>query len=90
VKSQPTLQTERITLVALADEHLEWKVELELDPEVMRFVSGRAMRLRTLAAKVPVRAHPDIAELQARIGVSRGSTPSPWWRRNVMRWWQPA
>ena len=39
---QPTLQTERITLVPLADEHLEWEVELDSDPEVMRYLSGRA------------------------------------------------
>ena len=31
---QQTLQTERITLVPLADEHLEWEVELDSDPEV--------------------------------------------------------
>jgi RimJ/RimL family protein N-acetyltransferase len=29
-------------LVPLADEHLEWEVELDSDPEVMRFLSGRA------------------------------------------------
>ncbi len=39
---QPTLQTERITLVPLADEHLEWEVEVDSDPEVMRYLSGRA------------------------------------------------
>ena len=39
---QATLQTERITLVPLADEHLEWEVELDSDPEVMRYLSGRA------------------------------------------------
>ena len=39
---QQTLQTERITLVALADEHLEWEVELDSDPEVMRYLIGRA------------------------------------------------
>ena len=39
---QPTLQTERITLVPLADEHLEWEVELDSDPEVMRYLGGRA------------------------------------------------
>jgi RimJ/RimL family protein N-acetyltransferase len=39
---QQTLQTERITLVPLADEHLEWEVELDSDPEVMRHLSGRA------------------------------------------------
>lgn len=39
---QRTLQTERISLVPLADEHLEWEVELDSDPEVMRFLGGRA------------------------------------------------
>jgi RimJ/RimL family protein N-acetyltransferase len=39
---QQTLQTERITLVPLADEHLEWEVELDSDPEVMHYLSGRA------------------------------------------------
>jgi RimJ/RimL family protein N-acetyltransferase len=39
---QQTLQTERITLVPLADEHLEWEVELDSDPEVMRYLRGRA------------------------------------------------
>jgi hypothetical protein len=39
---QRTLQTARLTLVPLADEHLEWEVELDSDPEVMRYLSGRA------------------------------------------------
>jgi RimJ/RimL family protein N-acetyltransferase len=39
---QPTLHAERLTLVPLADEHLEWEVELDSDPEVMRYLSGRA------------------------------------------------
>jgi RimJ/RimL family protein N-acetyltransferase len=39
---QQTLHTERLTLVPLADEHLEQEVELDSDPEVMRFLSGRA------------------------------------------------
>jgi hypothetical protein len=32
---QPTLRTERITLVPLGDEHLGWELELDSDPEVM-------------------------------------------------------
>lgn len=40
--SQQTLHTERLTLVPLADEHLEWEVEFDSDPEVMRFLSGGA------------------------------------------------
>lgn len=39
---QRTLRTRRITLVPLADEHLEWEVELDSDPEVMRYLGGRA------------------------------------------------
>jgi len=39
---QQILQTERITLVPLADEHFEWEFELDSDPEVMRYLSGRA------------------------------------------------
>ena len=39
---QQILNTERITLLPLADEHLEWEVELDADPEVMRYLSGRA------------------------------------------------
>jgi RimJ/RimL family protein N-acetyltransferase len=40
--TQPILRTERITLAPLSDEHLEWELELESDPEVMRYLSGRA------------------------------------------------
>jgi RimJ/RimL family protein N-acetyltransferase len=39
---QQTLHTERLTLLPLADEHLEWEVELDSDPEVMRYLSGGA------------------------------------------------
>ncbi|MFW5475030.1 GNAT family N-acetyltransferase [Knoellia sp. CPCC 206450] len=36
------LRTARLDLVPLADEHLELEVELDSDPEVMRYLSGRA------------------------------------------------
>jgi RimJ/RimL family protein N-acetyltransferase len=39
---QPTLRSERLALVPLTDEHLEWEAELDADPEVMRYLSGRA------------------------------------------------
>ena len=38
----PTLHTARLTLVPLADEHLELEYELDADPEVMRYLTGRA------------------------------------------------
>lgn len=41
---QPIIHTERLTLVPLADEHLDWELELDSDPEVMRYLSGRASR----------------------------------------------
>ena len=40
---QPTLRTTRLTLVPLADQHLDDEAELDSDPEVMRFLTGRAM-----------------------------------------------
>ncbi|MEV4799162.1 GNAT family N-acetyltransferase [Nonomuraea sp. NPDC049421] len=40
--SQAKLRTDRIDLVPLADEHLEHEIELDSDPEVMRYLTGRA------------------------------------------------
>lgn len=40
--SQATLRTGRILLVPLSDDHLEYEVELDSDPEVMRYLDGRA------------------------------------------------
>ncbi|MEV4570381.1 GNAT family N-acetyltransferase [Nonomuraea sp. NPDC049419] len=40
--SQAKLRTDRIDLVPLADEHLEHEIELDADPEVMRYLTGRA------------------------------------------------
>ncbi|MEP7054680.1 MAG: GNAT family N-acetyltransferase [Actinomycetota bacterium] len=41
--SQAILQTGRIRLIPLSDEHLEYEVELDSDPEVMRYLgNGRA------------------------------------------------
>jgi len=40
--AQQTLHTARLTLVPLADAHLQWEVELDSGPEVMRYLSVRA------------------------------------------------
>lgn len=40
--SQPELRTERLLMLPLADEHLELEVELDSDPEVLRYLWGRA------------------------------------------------
>ncbi|WP_229803843.1 GNAT family N-acetyltransferase [Planobispora rosea] len=39
--SQATLRTSRIQLVPLSGEHLEHEIELDADPEVMRYIEGR-------------------------------------------------
>jgi RimJ/RimL family protein N-acetyltransferase len=51
--NQASLQTGRIKLVPLGDEHLELEVELDSDPEVMRYLSGdgeRRSREQVIAA----------------------------------------
>ncbi|GIJ09516.1 GNAT family N-acetyltransferase [Micromonospora andamanensis] len=40
--SQPVLRTARLLLVPLADRHLDLEVELDSDPEVLRYLFGRA------------------------------------------------
>jgi RimJ/RimL family protein N-acetyltransferase len=40
--SVPTLRTARLLLVPLADRHLELEIELDSDPEVLRYLYGRA------------------------------------------------
>lgn len=39
---QTVLRTQRLTLVPLSDDHVELEVELDSDPEVMRYLTGRA------------------------------------------------
>jgi RimJ/RimL family protein N-acetyltransferase len=39
---QPILRTERLLLVPLADSHFELEVELDSDPDVLRYLVGRA------------------------------------------------
>jgi hypothetical protein len=41
--AQPTLYTQRLQLVPLTDAHLELEIALDSDPEVMRYLSGRAL-----------------------------------------------
>jgi len=46
VTSQATLQTRRLTLVPLAEEHLDHEVELDSDPAVMRYLGNGTARRR--------------------------------------------
>lgn len=40
--AQPRLRTDRLDLVPLADEHLDYEVALDSDPAVLRYLSSRA------------------------------------------------
>ena len=40
--SQPILRTDRLLLIPLADRHVELEVQLDSDPEVLRYIGGRA------------------------------------------------
>lgn len=40
--SQPILRTNHLVMLPLAEEHLELEVELDSDPEVLRYLWGRA------------------------------------------------
>lgn len=42
VVPQPVLRTDRLLLVPLTDRHLDLEAELDSDPEVLRFLYGRA------------------------------------------------
>ena len=59
---QPILRTARLLLIPLVDRHLDLEIQLDSDPEVLRYISGRARsraeviaahaQRMTLAAKV--------------------------------------
>ena len=59
--AQPILRTGRLLLVPLADRHVDLEVELDSDPEVLRYISGRAHTRDEAVASHPTRrarAHP--------------------------------
>jgi RimJ/RimL family protein N-acetyltransferase len=47
---QPLLRTDRLLLAPLAGEHLELEVGLDADPEVMRYLTGRARSRQEVTA----------------------------------------
>jgi len=82
--SQPILRTPRLLLVPLADRHLELEVELDSDPEVLRYLSGRAhTRDEVVASHGRRMAHsrkvPGLGHWRWRSGRTgeRGTRPGP-------------
>ncbi|HEY6396613.1 MAG TPA: GNAT family N-acetyltransferase [Solirubrobacteraceae bacterium] len=41
--TRPILRTTRLELIPLHDDHLDFEVELDADPEVLRYLDGRAL-----------------------------------------------
>ncbi|WP_435593388.1 GNAT family N-acetyltransferase [Nocardia sp. bgisy118] len=61
---QAALRSPRITLVPLADEHLDYEVELDSDPEVMRYLGNGTAR-----------SHPEVEEAHRRRLTAAALTP---------------
>lgn len=80
-KMRPTLHTTRLTLAPVTDEHLPLLVELNSDPEVMRFLLGRAATPEETYAEWAARRGPRSDEergLGYWVGFERGTFVG-WW-----------
>ena len=78
--TQPVLRTDRIELVPLADEHLELEVELDSDPEVLRYLNPGA------------RTRAEVKEAHQRRIAAAGTVPGlGFWvgfvGRDFVGWW---
>ncbi len=78
--TQPCLHTERLRLVPLADVHLEAEVELDSDPEVMRYLSDRARSRGEVeqAHRRRLRAALEVSGLGFWVGYADGDVVG-WW-----------
>ena len=79
--AQATLQTDRIQLLPLSEEHLEYEVELDADPEVMRYLGNGRPRTRE-----------EVEELhRRRLAVAEGAPGFGFWAGFVegefVGWW---
>ena len=79
--SRPVLTTERLRLEPLGDEHTELLVELDSDPEVMRFLLGRASTREESLAWMPRRTRPEADErgIGYWVGRDAAGTFLGWW-----------
>ena len=78
---QATLHTDRITLVPLAHEHLDFEVELDSDPAVMRYLGNGTARTRVEVERFHARrlsAADAVDRLGFWVGLVDG-TPVGWW-----------
>jgi RimJ/RimL family protein N-acetyltransferase len=77
---QPTLYTGRLRLVPLTDAHLELEIALDSDPEVMRYLTGRALSRAEveLAHRRRVAAAHEVTGLGCWVGFA-GDGFVGWW-----------
>lgn len=78
---QPLLRTERLELRPLAAEHLEHLVELDSDPEVLRYLYGRAQSRAEVEHRMSQRLDPERAA--AGLGFWAGFVDD-----DFIGWWQ--
>lgn len=79
--NQATLHTRRLSLVPLAEEHLDHEVELDSDPEVMRYLGNGTARSRAEVERLH-RHRLAAAELVAGLGFWAGFESGQfvgWW-----------
>ncbi len=78
--TQATLSTRRLVLVPLAEEHFDFEVELDSDPEVMRYLSGRPRRPEEMADwhRRRLAAAHEADGLGFWVGLAEGE-PIGWW-----------
>lgn len=79
--TQATLRTPRLLLVPLSDEHLEAEVEVDADPEVMRYLGDGRARSREqvlLSHRRRLAAADQVPGLGFWVGL-RDGVPVGWW-----------
>ena len=78
--TRPTLATRRLELIPLADEHLELEIELDSDPEVLRYLYPRARSRAEVeeSHRRRMAAAEDVAGLGYWVGFVEGDFVG-WW-----------
>lgn len=78
--TQSTVRTQRLELVPLTDAHLDFEVELDADPEVMRFITGRGRTRKEVVTHHAFRlaAAERVPGLGFWVGLLDGA-PVGWW-----------
>lgn len=79
--TRPVLTTDRLRLEPLTHDHTELLVELDSDPEVMRFLLGRASTREESLAWMPRRTRPeaDARGIGYWVGLDAEGTFLGWW-----------